>query len=339
MKKQSCAVLLGAAFGMLILILDGKTAMAGAAEGLELCIRTLIPSLFPFFFLSSLLTSSLGGQNIPFLRPLGKLCHTPVGSESFLAVGFLGGYPVGAQNVAEAYRSGLLSRADASRMIAFCSNAGPSFLFGILSSLFSEFWMPWLLWVVHILSALIVGTIIPNGPSFSFAAKTTGHRSVTEALESSIKAMALVCGWVILFRMLLTFLNRWVLWIVPSAAQIMLSGILELSNGCILLSALPFEGLRFLIAAAVLGFGGICVAMQTASVVGDIPMTYYFPGKLLQGCISFLMASAVQPLFPSIHRFTPALWIIAMAGICAFVLGMILRKSEKRSSIQATVVV
>ena len=61
--------------GILVLILDGKTALAGAMAGMELCMKTVIPSLFPFLFLCSLLTNSLWGlqgrciaqyhQNIP----------------------------------------------------------------------------------------------------------------------------------------------------------------------------------------------------------------------------------------------------------------------------------
>ena len=38
--------------GMLALILDGRTAIEGARQGIGLCLRTVIPSLFPFFVLS-----------------------------------------------------------------------------------------------------------------------------------------------------------------------------------------------------------------------------------------------------------------------------------------------
>ena len=36
---------------MLALILDSRTALAGAVQGVELCLKTLIPFLFPFLFL------------------------------------------------------------------------------------------------------------------------------------------------------------------------------------------------------------------------------------------------------------------------------------------------
>ena len=36
-----------AALGILVLILDGKTAILGAGDAIELCLASVIPSLFP----------------------------------------------------------------------------------------------------------------------------------------------------------------------------------------------------------------------------------------------------------------------------------------------------
>jgi hypothetical protein len=44
--------LAASAAGMMLLILDSRTSAAAAAEALEICIRTVIPGLFPFFLLS-----------------------------------------------------------------------------------------------------------------------------------------------------------------------------------------------------------------------------------------------------------------------------------------------
>ena len=132
-----------AALGILILILDSKTALQGGIAGIEVCLMQVIPALLPFFVLTMLLSSAFTGANIPMLRPLGRLCRMPRGSESLLLLGLLGGYPAGAQSVAEAYRSGQLQRQDAQRLLSFCSNAGPSFLFGFASVVFPYSWLPW----------------------------------------------------------------------------------------------------------------------------------------------------------------------------------------------------
>ena len=67
---------------MLVLILDTKTAIAGAREGITLCLVTAIPSLFPFFVLSGLINSCFVGKPIPALRPLGRLCGVQEGGLS-----------------------------------------------------------------------------------------------------------------------------------------------------------------------------------------------------------------------------------------------------------------
>ena len=56
MKRRTAAALVFSSAGMLVLILDGKAALLGAQAGVELCLNTVIPSLFPFFVLSVLLT-------------------------------------------------------------------------------------------------------------------------------------------------------------------------------------------------------------------------------------------------------------------------------------------
>lgn len=323
MKKQNLRTAIAAAMGMLVLILDGRTAISGAVDGINLCLTTLVPSLFPFFLLSILLTGALSGQAIPLLRPVAAACRIPRGTESLLAIGLLGGYPVGAQNVAVLHRSGRLSRRQAARMIAICNNAGPAFIFGVLGSMFSGRLVPWLLWIVHIVSALAVGLLLPAAEEQLPSQPPAKQLHITDALEQSVKVMALVCGWVILMRIVLAFLERWFLWLLPDAAQVATAGILELSNGCVRLAQIESEGLRFILAGGMLSLGGICVTLQTASVTDGIGMGYYFPGKILQCCISVLLCCILQPIFPESQRcfvFFPAVCAAAVVLICSYIL-------------------
>lgn len=335
MKKKQLYGPLAAACAMVVLIIDGKTALNGAADGIALCLQSLIPSLFPFFILSTILTSTLAGQSIRFLQPVAKLCRIPPACASLIAVGFLGGYPVGAQNVAMMHRKGFLSPQQASRMIVFCNNAGPSFLFGILGSMFSDPRIPWILWIIHIVSALLVGIVLPGDDDEHISILTTRKVSLPGALESALKTMALVCGWVVISKMVLAFLRRWFLWLLPNWMQILISGMLELSNGCILLKNIPNEGLRFIMAAAFLALGGICVTLQTASVTEGISMDLYFPGKLLQCCFSIAACSLLQFLFPAAEQFFSVMlfYISAASGI---IMTFFLRfqKNSSRISVQ-----
>ena len=309
---------LGAA-GMLVLVLDSRRALAGMREGIEICLEVLIPSLFPFFVLSGYLTGNLMRTDLKFLGPVGRLCGIPRGAECLLVTGFLGGYPVGAQNVAMAWRRGQVSREDAARMLMFCSNAGPAFFFGVIGQAFDDPKVPWGLWGIHMLSALLVGAL--GRPTVQPAPVVVSRSSVSlpDALRQALSAMAQVCGWVVLFRMLLTYLEGWFLWLLPRDWQIIAGGILELANGCVRLREIDSEPLRFVVASALTALGGVCVTMQTVSVARGLPMGGYLRGKLLQSCLSVVLAwCVIRKLY--------FLWIPVL------VLLFLPRKSEKNSS-------
>lgn len=294
MKNKQLPVGLASALAMLVLILDGKTALEGANQGVLLCLVTVIPSLFPFFLLSTLLTSSLLGTSLAALRPLGRLCGVPKGGESMLVAAFLGGYPAGAQAVAEGYRMGALEKESAQRMLSFCNQPGPAFLFGMVSFLFPRPWMAWALWGIVFLSAVLTAQIFSGGGRTASPLPAKEGATLSSALWTSLRSMAAVCGWVVVFRVVLAFLTRWFLWLVPSEVQTALTGLLELSNGCMLLGQIADLKLRFCVAAGMLAFGGLCVMMQALSVTQGLSPRYLVLGKLVQTAVCLALAAAVS---------------------------------------------
>ena len=327
--KKSMATAWAAAFCFILLILDAKTALLGATEGVTLCLQVLIPSLFPFFILSLLLTNAIAGQQFPLLKPLGRLCGIPTGCESLLMVGLLGGYPVGAQSIVHCYEQGQLSGADARRMLGFCNNAGPSFLFGMVASRFDSVGIIWALWGIHMLSALLVGAILP-GKSRNTGMQTPNEPlPISKALDKSLHVMATVCGWVILFRVMIAFFSRWFLWLVPGWAKALLIGMTELANGCCELELVGSSGLRFVLVSCLLAFGGLCVSMQTISVTGKLGIGLYFPGKAIQTAVSLILASLSQYfLFRGQERINPL--PLAAIGTVVFVALLLLMKKKKK---------
>lgn len=277
-------------FFIIILILDAKTSITGAMDGVELCLRTVIPSLFPFFFLSGSVSSMLAGYSGKLLRPIGRICGMPKGAEPLFLLGITGGYPVGAQAIHTAYKAGQLLKSDAQRMLGFCSNAGPAFIFGMAGGLFENAAAPWAIWGIIIISALLTGMILP-GKSSQVCSITRNQKR--GALEQALHAMAAVCGWVVLFRVLLTILNRWILWLLPNPLAILLAGFLELANGCIELHCAAQPLFRFVALSVILSFGGLCVGLQTKSVIGDLSCKTYFKGKFIQTILSLLLSLLV----------------------------------------------
>ncbi len=321
------------AVGMLLLILDTRTAFNGAKDAIELCLRTVIPSLLPFFVFSTLLTSGLTGMNLRILKPFGALLRIPKGAEPIFLVGALGGYPTGAHAVADGFTSGQISKQDARRMLGFCSNAGPSFLFGIAGLCFTSPERPWILWSIHLLSALLTGMLLPGGSRNVTTLSRNKAVTLPAALKRSLQTTAQVCGWIVIFRVLLAFLQRWFLWLFPPIHQILTHGFLELTIGCLSLVLMESEGLRFILCAGFLAFGGLCITMQTMSVTAPVGMGMYLPGKLLQMLISILLAAVYQQFAFSGDAICHAnlafyLFLMAIGGI----LLLFLKKREKSCS-------
>jgi hypothetical protein len=279
---------------LLILILDSKTAANGALEGIELCLYTVIPVLFPFFLVSGMINHRLSNRQIPILSPLGKLCKIPTGTESILLLGLTGGYPVGAKCIYESEQNGNIPPHVARRMFGFCNNAGPSYIFGFMVTLFSTPMAAFTIWIIHILSAIITAAILPVGEPCHAAIPVHKKKQNYDCLASASHAIIRVCEWVIIFKLLIAFLERWLFWYIPAETKVLILGLLELTNGTICLNTIASEGMRFVYTSFMLAAGGICVAMQVSTFGKKEHMQQYIIGKTLQSCIAFLLAYTLQ---------------------------------------------
>lgn len=282
MRKYSRIVLVVLYITILIgLIIYSETAIKGAKDGIHLCIEKIIPSIFPFIFITMLVCNDSGAFSIKWLNPICRMTGIPMHTQQILILALVGGYPIGAQAVVKAYKDAQISRQSAKRLLAFCNNAGPSFIFGLVSNLFRNNRAAVCLWLIHICSALLVGILLPR-PGEMVHATTRGYpNKITDVLRNSIRAMSVICGWVIIFRILI-MLFECIIKKLPSVVQTVVCGLMELSNGCIMSESINNEYIRFIIISALLSFGGLCVLLQTFSVADDIGLGLYVPGKILQ---------------------------------------------------------
>ena len=325
--RQKIRLLIGS-LGMMVLILDSRLALTAAAQGIDICIRAVIPSLFPFFFFSGLLTDALRGLRLPFSNQIGRLLRIDPNAVPIWMIGVLGGYPVGAQAVGQAVSNGSIHPDDGRRMLAFCNNCGPAFLFGIVGSAFEHIWMAFALWAIQIISSVICALAIPG--QVSSAGRMSREKTpVRNILSKSISVMAQVCGWIVLFRILLSFLEHWFGFLISKETIVALLGLLELSNGCLSLDSITDMPTRFVLCSGMLGFGGLCVTMQTLSVCPKALKTdLYLPGKLLHcGCSIVLSCLLMLGLYRSIQI---GFLIFGAALVAIWVIFLRIRKKRSR---------
>jgi len=309
------------------LILWPRESIDAMREGLKLCGNVILPSLFPFFILSSLvvelgMSRYLGRLLEPVMVPLFRVNGT---CATALALGFVGGYPVGARTALQLYQSGQCSRAEAERLLAFCNNCGPAFILGVVGAgIFGSGTVGLLLYGTHLAASLLVGLIFrfyrpgdgprrgrDQGPQFQAASFSAAFlRSVTGAAQSVINICAFILCFAVLIRLaarsglmacLAGLLSRLLgpLGLTETWAQRLLTGALEMSSGVSSLTDGTLSG-RLSMAAFMLGWAGLSVHCQVLAFLGDsgLSMRTYVAGKLLHGGLSALLTSTLFRLFP-----------------------------------------
>lgn len=290
LKKKIIPLILFAV--MAVLLLNTGEMQHAVGDGIELCLLTVIPALFPFLLLSNLLMDYLPHMQFPFSRIWAKILRIPEQATSIFFLGLLVGYPLGAKLVSEMVKSGRLSNSDGKRMLCFCSNAGPAFLFGIGMTLFSNLTFCLLMWCIQIFSAVSIAVFTPGtAPASHFSTHIPASKG-TDKLPMAVKTMSLICAWVIIFRMIIRLAEIWLLKSFPDGPKCVILGILELTNGCCELKNLTDPAARWVIFSALLAFGGLCVALQTASFTDIRP---YLMAKPAQAAIAATLAAFLCP--------------------------------------------
>lgn len=292
MKKRMWQAL--GLLGVMALLLV-RSAVAGEAvrRGLTLCARSVIPALFPYFVVSGLFTSLGFAEGVGRrLAPVTEHLFGVSGAgASALFLGLLGGYPVGGRTAGQLYRAGRLEKDEAQRLLAFCNNAGPSFILGVVGlGCFQSLRAGVLLYVIHALSAVLVGVLQKKKgrPRRSAPRPLSPPEKILPAFIRSVQdsagAMVRICGFVV-FALVVQALLAELTGITHPAAL----GFIELTGGVVRLGSSPSD---FVWAATLLGWGGLSVHGQTAAVLAGtgLRMDRYFLGKLLQAAVSAVLA-------------------------------------------------
>ena len=284
---------------MLLLILDSRCAAQSAREALELCLKTVIPSLFPMFVLSGLLVSELSGTSGKVLSALERWLGLPRGIGSILLIGIAGGFPVGAQCITQAVEAGSLSGEDGEKMLGFCNNCSPAFLFGIVGGVFGNMSAPLLIFLIQLETALLLASYTDFKQASSL--KVEEHPcTITDAVFRGIRSMVSVCAWVILAGVFTGFLRRWVFPLFPDPIPQIFTGFLEITGGIIGLSSVHSEKLGFILCTMFVCFGGFSVWMQIGSLafVQGLSTARCFRQKTLQALLGCVIASGILLLGP-----------------------------------------
>lgn len=325
-----------AAISMGVLILDAGTALAGARSGIDICLYTVIPSLFPLFILSSIIVAAPRTASMRILKPIGKLCKLPSGTHTLFLTGLLGGYPVGAKIVTQSYINGCINKEEADRMIVICNQCGPAFLFGMIGQTLESSRICWVLWSIQIVSILLTARMLPIIKCLEHRRSRTEFDKAGDVMASSVKTMGIVCAWIILFRVVIQYFDKWVLRYCSEPTQTLIYGFLEISNGCIETKKIADPFARFLLSAFMINFGGLCVTLQTFSVISqESDKRRYLLGKVLQTGIAVSISCVIGSVM--YKRPLPYITMLLTTLIISMIIFQL--RDPKNSSIPEAIVV
>lgn len=280
----------GIGFFVLLFIFSEKF-LEGLNSGLIICVKIVIPSVFPFLIASSL----AGCGEIPkklrkILNPITRFFfRLPAESITAIILGMFGGYLSGAKAVQSLQSNGSLNKSQANRLMLFCINAGAGFSVNAVgNAMLCSREAGKVLLCSLCISALLTGVLsifLPeenikndkhkiNAPPFS-AAFVNG---VTSASQSMLAA----CGFVALFSGIGAVSDSYV---KNETVRLILSCLLEVTKGCADITgtaSLP-------VIASVCAFGGICVHLQIFSMVRDINIPQFYVFRIIHAVIACIV--------------------------------------------------
>ena len=308
------------------LVIFSNSNLSAAKTGLSLWANSVVPSLFPFFIATELLSYTnvikILGNSLNFLmRPLFNVPGE--GSFPFI-MGIISGYPTGAKIVSKFKNDGICTSTEAERLLAFTNNSGPLFIIGTVGiSLFGSIEIGVLLLLTHILACITVGILFrfwkynkSHKSSSKYVSKASSSSSANisslgkilgASITSATRTVVLIGGFVVLFSVIISIVNSSgildllckiinpflkTLNIDSRFSSGIISGIIELTNGVSIISSISVKAISInvIFCAFLLGFGGISVVLQVFSIVSEagISIKPYILGKFLQGIFAAL---------------------------------------------------
>ena len=306
------------------LIIFSNTNLSSAKNGLILWANSIVPTLFPFFVATELLSNTnftyyLGRLLNRFMKPLFNVRGE--GSFAFI-MGIISGYPMGAKIAANFRLNNVCSKEECERLLSFTNNSGPLFIIGTVGiTMFGNSTIGFLLLISHLLASITVGVVfrfwkfnIKYDLNIQSSHNTTSNNNITlsnlgsiigTSITNSINTILLIGGFVVLFSVIISILqNSQLLNVlanlltpvfnflhIPEKFSVgFISGLLELTNGLNIICTIPEKRLFYniVLASFLLGLGGLSILLQVWSVIAktDLSIKPYILGKLLHACFS-----------------------------------------------------
>ncbi|MEG2199567.1 MAG: hypothetical protein RRY25_04700, partial [Anaerovorax sp.] len=232
-KKNNLYVIAGLVAGCscMIMVAFPAVSLQSAEKGVSLWANSVLPALLPFFICANFM-SKIGVPRMIgkiFEKSFQKLFGAPGESAFVFLISITSGYPMGAKLIGDLGRSGQITENEAKRMLTFCSTSGPLFILGTVGvSLLNSAAAGSVIACAHYAGAILNGILYrcissntPETLGYTFQGKgkpavqvpdglSLHHQNIlelfTDSIVSSLKALGIICGYIVLFTMITDFI-------------------------------------------------------------------------------------------------------------------------------------
>ena len=293
------------------LLVRSDTAEKSAYDALKMCASVIIPSLFPYMVISSLLVQTGASDQIGrwLSHPVRTAFRLPGCAGSAVVLGSLCGFPVGAKTACQLYERGSVTKRECERLIAIANNTGPSFVIEVVGA---HFWgsrgMGLVIYAAQILSSILLGWITsrkeakPTDSPIITTSRCDLLQCLTTSVTHSARSVVSVCGFIVFFAVVTSLIGQMTATLPIAFAAPILGAVLEFSTGAA--SASDVGGIygAFLTGFTV-SWSGISVFAQCKAFTAPHGISLRFTAacKAAQGILTGLAAAVYYVLW-----FTPS---------------------------------
>lgn len=294
---------------ILFLIFLNKTIVFDSVSfGINIWIKNVFPSLFPFFIISDILIKYNITSYIPsWIKKIFRYLFNV--SDNVITIFFLSmvsGFPSNARNTRIMYDNNMISVDEANYVLMFTHFSNPFFILGTVSVFFLKNETYGIIILVsHYLSNFIIGILFRNKKYYSHINYTNVNNKCqnfssvfVNAISSSINSLIMILGTLISFLVISSLIIDLFKFNLYSDAIV--KGILEITMGLKSLSLLNIDDIyKVVISTMFLSFGGFSVHMQVISNIidTDIKYFYFFFGRVIHVMLSFVLSLLLFLIF------------------------------------------
>ncbi|MBQ7132208.1 MAG: hypothetical protein IJO29_06515 [Oscillospiraceae bacterium] len=290
-KTKNILLTLVLLFLMLFSVIYSDSLKYAVSCGVKVCLETIVPSLYFFMVISSMLVDS------PFIDIFSKISNkfakAIFGFDGKIFSIFLlsqfGGYPIGIKLLSLLYEKGEITRRRAMRYACFCFSSGPAFILGVVShkSQLSAILISCTL--SNLIAAILLCRFSTDSQPVCIARKPIGI-SLVKSAKSAADALLNICIMILFMRAALSIVqNLGIITLISRLAHIPASIVASVFEVTYVLTVISVPA-----CAALLSFGGICVALQLRSIASfRFDMAKFVAARAVCAVISAVICNAI----------------------------------------------